>query len=168
MNLFKIERLALTHDLETSIILKEVYEGLENKDYFALGNESHLEKDGYLYKAYFNLTGELASVFALLFPHLTEENLGYDIALDKEELEYVAIADVAATRERYRGNKLQQRLMMAGEEDLRVLGYRYIMCTIHPDNEPSLNTALGLGYQIMVTKTMYGGLIRHILMKKLK
>ena len=103
MNLFKIERLALTHDLETSILLKEVYEGLENKDYFALENESPLEKDGYLYKAYFNLTGELASVFALLFPHLTEENLGYDIALDKEELEYVAIADVAATRERYRG-----------------------------------------------------------------
>ena len=60
---------------------------------------------------------------------------------------------------------MQKKLMKLGERDAAALGYRHLMCTIHPDNAASLKSALSLGYRIVKTVEKYGGKTRHILIK---
>ncbi len=164
--MFKFERTALLFDSEVKALLEEVYSALERKEFFAIEGYEPIG-EGYVYKAYDNAAGELASIFVLLYPGLSEENLGYDIELSKQELTSVAIADVAATRTNFRGYHLQRTLMQMGEIDAIKDGYKYLMCTIHPENLASLNNALALGYEVVKTKAKYGGMLRHILKKNL-
>ncbi len=163
--MFEIKRIPLKEDRETREIIMEVFHSLEHKEFFAVEEDFPLEGEGYIYKAIDNESGKTASVFILTYPGLREDNLGYDINLPLTELPKVALCDVAATRPEARGHHLQQLLMKEAERDAAVDGYSYLMCTIHPDNKPSLNNALALGYSIIMTKKKYGGLDRHILKK---
>ena len=79
----------------------------------------------------------------------------------------VAHMDTAAVLPQYRGHQLQYRLMQAAEADLRALGFRYLMGTIHPDNIYSMNNGLKQGYRIIGEKIKHGGKRRAILMKEL-
>ena len=93
--------------------------------------------------------------------------MGRDAGLPEEELPLVAHMDTAAVLPQYRGHQLQYRLMQAAEADLRAMGFRYRMGTIHPDNVYSMNNGLKQGYQIIGEKLKHGGLRRAILMKDL-
>lgn len=75
--------------------------------------------------------------------------------------------DSAAVRAEYRGNRLQYILMQEAEQELRTMGYRYLMCTVHPDNHFSRENVLRQGYRVMKTTEKYGGFIRDILLKEL-
>ncbi len=163
--MFEVTRIPLSEDKETRELIMEVYHSLEHKEFFAVEENFPLEGEGYIYKAKHKETGRIASVFILIYPGLREDNLGYDIQLPLEELSKVALCDVAATRPEFRGHHLQQILMKEAENDARKAGYKYLMCTIHPDNKPSLCNAFALGYNIIMTKKKYGGLTRHILKK---
>ena len=86
------------------------------------------------YKAIEMGTNTAAGIFIVTFPGMKEENLGRDIELAGVELEKVAHMESVAILPAYRGNGLQYALMQRGEADLRKMGYRYLMCTVHPDN----------------------------------
>ncbi|HBG12936.1 MAG TPA: hypothetical protein DDX68_16840 [Clostridium sp.] len=58
-------------------------------------------------------------------------------------------------------------MMKTAEEELRKQGYRYLMCTVHPENRYSKNNIIKQGYQVVLTKEKYGGYVRDILLKKL-
>lgn len=107
----------------------------------------------------------LAGLFMVTFPGLTEENLGWDLFFSEDELLQVAHMDSAVILPDYRGHGLQSRLMQMAEDDLRTQGYKYLLCTIHPENKFSLHNALKLGYNVEKTTLKYGGLPRSILMK---
>ena len=96
-----------------------------------------------------------------------EENLGRDIGLPESELRKVVHMDSAAVLPSFRGFHLQRRLMKAAEEELQREGFRYLCCTVHPDNKSSLQSVLSQGYRIAKTCEKYGGFPRHILIREL-
>jgi len=66
----------------------------------------------------------------------------------------------------YRGQGLQQKLTALAEQDLRSRGFRYFMCTIHPDNKYSKDNMEKQNYKVVKEALKYGGLPRLILLKK--
>ncbi len=153
-------------------VIQTVWEAMEHKEWYMADNAEYTRRmldsgKGIGYKAVEEETGSVAGILLVTFPGTEESNLGLDIGLPEDALPLVAHMDSAAVLPRFRGNRLQRRLLQAAEEDLRAGGIRYLMCTIHPDNAPSLRTALGLGYRVMTTKEKYGGNLRAVLLKEL-
>ena len=153
-------------------IIQTVWRGMANKDWYLADNADYTchmltSGEGLGYKAIETETGEVAGIFLAVIPGLSEENMGRDAGLPEEELPLVAHMDTAAVLPQYRGHQLQYRLMQAAEADLRAMGFRYLMGTIHPDNVYSMNNGLKQGYQIIGEKLKHGGLRRAILMKDL-
>ncbi|MDY2815603.1 MAG: GNAT family N-acetyltransferase [Bullifex sp.] len=152
-----------TKDKAAWLLFERTYDMMENKEFFAFDPAYTPPQEGFTYEIYDGPT--LAAAFSMTFPGLDEENLGYDTGMDESELMKVAHMDVAAVDPAYRGKGMQKKLMELGERDAAALGYRHLMCTIHPDNAASLKSALSLGYRIVKTVEKYGGKTRHILIK---
>lgn len=164
---FEVEKKPLAYDGEVADLYREVLFDLERKEFFALDPDYVPDTDGILYLCREKKEHELVGVFALAFPGFDEENLGRDIGLADAELSLVAHMDIAAVRTSFRGHGIQKMLMQMAEKDASALGFRYLMCTIHPDNAASMKSALSLGYEVALTKKKYGGLVRNILLKDL-
>lgn len=169
---FVIERAGAGDVISFAGILKTIWEGMENREWFAIDGEDYvaamLTTDaGIGYKAVDTLTGATAGLFMAALPGLEETNLGYDIGFTKDQLLETAVMDSAAILPQYRGHHLQYRLMQEAEAELRRRGYRYLVSTVHPDNHSSHNTLTRQGYRVVTRKEKYGGLIRDILLKEL-
>lgn len=107
----------------------------------------------------------LAGVFIVEFPGDRGDNMGHYAGLSGEQLQQVAHMDTAAVLPDYRGQKLQRRLMEAAEAELRQQGYRYLMCTVHPENPYSRENILSLGYEKVWEGLKYGGKPREVMLK---
>ncbi len=152
-------------------LIQSVRETIEQKDWFAFENDDFVSgilssENSLVCKATEAETGELAGVFIADIPGTGPENLGRDIGLPEEELQYVAHMDVAAVLPQYRGNRIQHKLMQLAEAELVRRGYRYLMCTVHPDNAHSNSNVQEQGYRIVKTMPKYGGLPRNIYLKE--
>ena len=170
---FRIEKALEADYREMAWLIQKVWDSLANKEWFAADNAEYTygilaEGKGLGYKAVEAETGALAGVFMVTFPGKDEENLGYDIGLPEKELDLVAHMDSAAILPEYRGNHLQYQMMQEAEADLRERGFRYLMCTVHPENSYSRDNVLRQGYEVMATKEKYGGYLRDILMKQVR
>lgn len=108
----------------------------------------------------------IVGAFDALNPKLEPFNYGYCIGLCDEELLRVANMDTAVVHPDYRGLGLQKRLMQCAETELAEAGKRILMCTVHPQNQYSLNNVLSQGYTICKTVAMYGS-ERHVLRKNI-
>ncbi len=167
---FSIEK-AVTGDCQDlASVIREVWLLMEQKEWFVADDWESIcrilkEGRGLGYKAIEKKTGALAGVFTVVFPGSGEENLGRDIGLSDEELEKVAHMDTIAILPKYRGNGLQHRMMQTAEEELKSQGYKYLMCTVHPENIYSKKNAVKQGYRAVLTKEKYGGYIRDIFVK---
>ena len=179
-------------DIDTIIaLIRTVVELLEQKEWFAADNDEYTRKmlaegRGTAWMAVERESGRPAGVFLTAVPLPSgkavpgpdsgpnantpedyEENLGRDIGLPESELGKVAHMDSAAVLPAFRGFHLQRRLMEAAEEELQKEGFRYLCCTVHPNNKSSLRSVLSQGYRIAKTCKKYGGSPRHILVKEL-
>lgn len=94
------------------------------------------------------------------------ENLGYDIGLPEAELCSVAHMDTVAVHPNFRGYGLQRLLISQAEEALSKTQYRYLLCTVHPENSFSHSNMEKLGYTYIKQALKYGGLPRCIYLKK--
>lgn len=153
-------------------ILRSVWNNMDNQDWFLIDDEEYVSNilttdAGIGYKAVDTSTGAIAGLFMVALPGLGDGNLGYDAGFTEAQLMKTAIMDSAAILPEYRGHHLQYRLMQTAEAELKKLGYRYLMCTVHPDNHASHNTVTRQGYRVVTTKQKYGTLIRDILLKEL-
>ncbi len=172
MEHFKIE-IATEQDIEIiTKIIQTVLNQMPDNDWFAADNGEHVRQIlanglGKCYQAIEIKTGKTAGIFIVAFPGENDENLGHDIGLKPHQLKLVAHMDSAAVLPQYRGHNLQLLLMKQAENDLKIAGYRYLMCTIHPDNVYSKNAALSQNYKVMMTKEKYGGYLRDILLKEI-
>lgn len=169
---FIIER-AMPQDYEVfARIIREVWQALPQKEWYMADNEEYTYRmlstgRGMGYKAVDKKTGQTAGVFMAVLPGVGPENMGHDAGLPQEELSMVAHMDSVAVLPRYRGHRLQRRLMETAQEDLRRQGCRYLMCTVHPDNCYSRNNVIGQGYESVTIKEKYGGHIREIFLKRI-
>lgn len=152
--------------------IEKVWQQMDRKEWFAIEDESYIrglmeQVKGLGWKIIEKEREEVVAVCFIALPGLDKDNLGYDIGLNKEELMEVALMDISAVAPEYRGNRLQQMLAEAAEKKLAELGYRRLMCTIHPDNRFSSDTMERMGYRFVKQALKYGGLLRNIYQKLL-
>ena len=177
---FEIKR-ALPEDSDVLAgIMDEVTEGLANPEWFMEDDAEYIrahighipvvsEDCGFILKAVTCKDGqeEIAGFFMVDFPGIGDRNLGNHLSLSKEEMQKVAHMDSVVILPRYRGHKLQYKLIEAAEEVLRrETNYGIWMATVHPDNRYSLSNVQALGYKIVAEALKYGGYPRYILKKE--
>lgn len=126
--------------------------------------QTHLSGQGFILLAQ-TPNGAIAGYFAARFPKDAPDNLGLDVGLPEEELPFVAHGELAVVAPAFRGQGLQLRLLEALEGRLCRLGYRHLLCTIHPENRFSRRNMEAAGYRPILQKEKYGGLPRLILYK---
>jgi len=154
-------------------LVEDVWKGMEHKEWFALYddvdkyiNDSIDIGKGFVYKAVDASTGRIAGICVVTYPGDDSENLGYDIALPESELSQVAHMDTIVVHPLYRGNGLQQKLISLAEQKVLSEGFRYLMCTIHPDNIYSKENMEECGYKVVKETIKYGGMPRLVLLKE--
>ena len=167
----------LTHPSSDTIdtfiqVIRKIWQNMPEKDWFSIDPEEEIRGrfprgEAWLYTVSEAGNGNLAGFFMATFPGLTDENLGWDLGFDEGALLKSAHMDTAVILPGYRGNGLQGQLMQKAEADLKQAGYRYLLCTIHPNNQYSMKNALKLGYKVAKSTVKYGGLPRNILRKTL-
>lgn len=155
-------------------LLRLICETMENPEWFKAGEEdffrSCLEESGFTIAARPVIGTEpevLAGFFSVHFPGLGDHNMGRYLGMPDDGLLKVVHMDTAVVAPAYRGHHLQARMLDAAEEHLSHLPYRYLMATVHPDNHYSLQNMQSRGYRIVDTRNMYGGVVRHVLLKEI-
>lgn len=156
-----------------SALIRQVWEELPHKDWFAIDEPGYLShilslKSTLVFEACTS-EGQLAAVCVLVKPETEEENLSPYAHLPRWEWHRVMHVDIAATLPAYRGHSLQSRLMAHAEGFLRrKQDATYLMATVHPNNLPSRRSMEKLGYTCVAQTTLYGGLPRCIYWKELR
>ena len=125
---------------------------------------SHLTGKGFIAAAR-SREGEAAGFFMIKFPQPGEEQLADFLDFSEEQKGRTAVMDSAVVRKKYRGHGLQKKLLKYCEEVLEKEGYRYFLCTVHPDNVFSLKNMENGGFRIVKRVNCYGGKDRFILQK---
>ena len=153
-------------------LVQNTAEKMKEKSWFVAESleefDRWMRKDqGWLYVARDRSSGQLAGMFFVVLPGLEEENLGYDIGMQGRQLYECAIMDTVVVLPEYRGMHLQYEMMQTAERKLHKEGYRYLLCTVHPENKFSRENVKRQGYKKILTKEKYGGFLRDIWMKKL-
>lgn len=168
----QIKRVSGEYLGEAEEIVRTVAHRMTRKEWFVAESYDEFERwmtadRGLLYLASDMDSGKAAGMFFAVVPGMEPENLGYDIGMKETELEQVALMDTAAVLPKFRGMGLQYRMMQEAECDLKRMGYRYLMCTVHPENRFSRENVRRQGYRHVMTKEKYGGYLRDIWMKDL-
>lgn len=168
----KVEKASVKDADEIIELIQYVHDNMENQQWYVIDDINYYahyleEGNGIGYKAVDEENGKIVGIFIAIIPETKETNLGYDIGFTEEKAKKVAVMDTAAILPAYRGQNLQYRTMVEAEKELKTLGYRYLLCTVHPDNRFSLHNVQKQGYEIMMTKEKYGGYLRHILLKEI-
>ena len=138
-------------------MMREVWETMEQKEWFA-----QYDAEKYITDLFNTRKGD---VWQATYPGGGNENLGYDIGLSNSELSLVAHMDTIVVHPLYRGQGLQQKLTALAEQDLCSRGFRYFMCTVHPDNKYSKDNMEKQNYKVVKEALKYGGLPRLIFLK---
>ena len=89
------------------------------------------------------------------------------IPLTSENLKQVIHMDSASVLPEHRGHRLESKMISFAENLIDTSKYRYSFATVAPDNMASLKSLEKNGYQVMVTKEKYTGMMRCVMMKKL-
>ena len=150
-------------------LMVEVYEQLENKSLYVCDDlafvKRHISHEGFTVVA---CTKEDKIVGSLILRIPDEEdNLGKDIGFSEEKCQSVIHVESAVVAPLYRGNALQRRMLQIAEAMIDRVKYSYLMATVSPENPASYKTLESLGYELIVTKEKYDGLMRRIYRKAL-
>jgi len=150
---------------------QNIYDGLENKDFYSCSDKEDFEKTinskGKIIGFVSLTNNELISIGVYIEYGYENHNYGYDLEIKGEELLKVGQLEATLVSEAYRGNRLQKIMCEILEEVGKKAGMKYICATVAPNNKYSVNTFNELGYRIMADKLKYGGLRRYILMKEI-
>lgn len=151
--------------------IKYLHDIIENKEWYAIGLANYdkildkLDDEAIIVKALYN--NELAG-FLLAERHI---NPNGELAkeIPKDELSSSIEMDNAGVLPKYRGNHLQESLILKAESIIKEKdsSIKYSYATVHPDNLASLKTLEKAGYKKYKEKLMYGGKIRYIMRKEL-
>lgn len=150
-------------------LMVEVYEQLENKSLYVCDDlafvKRHISHEGFTVVAC-TKEDKIVGSLILRIPD-AEDNLGKDIGFSEEECQRVIHVESAVVAPLYRGNALQRRMLQIAETMIDRVKYSYLMATVSPENPASYKTLEKAGYELIVTKEKYGGLMRRIYRKKL-
>lgn len=161
-----------SNDIEKVIeVCKTIYENLEYKEWYAIDLMEYdkilkkLEDNAIIVKALYK---EDLAGFLIAERHI---NPNGELAeeIPEDELSSSIEMDNAGVLPKYRGNHLQESLILKAESIIkeRDNSIKYSYATVHPDNLASFKTLEKAGYKKYKEKLMYGGKIRYIMRKEL-
>ncbi len=146
-------------------LMKAVYEKLDDKGLFVCDDlefvQRHICDEGFTVIA-LNEANKIIGCFIFRYPDFNKDNLGYDLNLDKNDLQKVVHLESAVVSPEYRGNDLQFKMMKYGENLIDKNKYKYFLATVSPDNPASYKSLEKNGYKLVLTKEKYNGLKRNI------
>ena len=124
--------------------------------------------EGYTLK--YIIDSEIAAFLIVRHPGEAEDNLGRYLQGNSQypiDLSAVAHMESAAVHPAHRGKGLQSKLLQQAEEIERAKGTKFLMATVHPDNNYSLRNLEAAGYKCILETEKYGGLRRKVMCRKL-
>ena len=176
-------------------IMDICYQALEHKEYFICDDLEYVKNilsgNGFGVAAC-DHNGKIVGNLLVKYPGITDENLGYDvfvtsknsknefinsllnrinnsdIQLTSDNLNRVLHMDSASVLPDHRGHGLEQKMIAFAETLVDISKYCYSFATVAPENTASLKSLEKNGYQVMVVKEKYEGLVRCVMMKTLK
>lgn len=154
-------------DIDNMLVLQdEVVMCLDNKDIFITLSPLEIEfifnGNGYIYGLI--VEEKLFAYVGFVYPRYREDNLGFDLNIDKENFEYIVHFETAVVDQKVRGNRIQFQLAKRVVEKIVSLNnMKYILSTVSPLNIPSLMAILDLGLVIKDLKEKYNGKLRYVL-----
>lgn len=170
-------RLIKESELKDVMMLQEsVYDALPNKEVLYKDTELGMYEDlraGAMILGVFNSKDQLISYRYISFPKKVSHNLGHDILLPENQLEYVVHLETTVVSPDYRGNRLQSLTLAKAIDLIKPMGMNHLLCTVSPYNLFSLNNIMSAGLNIKSLKRKYAdkeskGIWRFILHKDLR
>lgn len=161
-------------DIDEIINLKlKVYEDMENKEWYEVNGTTKeflnelLDNDGLLLKVT-DVKTEIMAGFLMVKNKLKSDGNLSKIIENIETDRCIEMCNSAVLPE-FRGNKLQQRLILMAENIMikKNSNIKYSVATVHPDNIFSVNSLINLGYKKIADANLYGGKKRCIMKKDL-
>ncbi len=170
---FKISLACMQDAVPIHKLMEKVYENMMNKDMFFCDDlefvKNHIENQGFIVKAVYDgdseCTEQIAGVLIVRFPKNFEDNLGRDVGIT--ELHKVAHMESVVVDVKFRGYGLQDRMLKYAEKIIMQREYTYLLATVSPENKHSLDNFKKNGYEAVMVKEKYGGMVREILLKQL-
>ncbi|MBR5579483.1 MAG: GNAT family N-acetyltransferase [Lachnospiraceae bacterium] len=171
MDQFSLRIATLQDAKEIWQVMDTCHKHLTNKSHFICDNQFYvtdvLTNSGFGVVAC-DLEGKIIGSLLIKYPGMEEENLGYDLSFDFNQLSKVAHMDSCCVLPNARGNHLETKMLAYAENHLITASkYSFLMATVAPDNIPSMKSLTALGYQVMATKEKYEGYLRNIMLKKI-
>lgn len=147
----------------------DIYEGLENKEFYACSSREEFEEiinsKGKIIGCVSLNNNKLIAIGVYVKYGYEKHNYGYDVNISGEELLKVGQIESTIVLKDYRGNKLQKIICTYLENICKDEGMKWVGATVEPNNIFSLNTFVNSGYKIVLEKLKYGGLKRYVLIK---
>lgn len=171
---FTLQNATLKDLDELNNLMSHAHETMEHPEWFAADDETYLRKhlkkeNGFIVTARAeNDNQSLAGFFVIKYPEFSKNHLGRLLHFSDTELTQTIYMDSAVVSPDFQGNHLQSQMLKNAEAQLqKQFAPCFCLATVHPDNRFSLNNMIKNGYEIQLTTTLYGGLTRHVLLKKL-
>ena len=147
---------------------QKVYDELAAPELYAIVEEPEIHEsllEDYCYVTYHN--GNMVAFTMMIANRISHRNYGTYIGYPEERLPKCVSLEITLVDSAYRGFGLQRLFVKIREEEAKRHGAEEALVTIAPTNEHSLNNFLKSGYEIIETKPLYDGAVRHILRKYL-
>ena len=126
-------------------------------------HESLLED--YCFGAY--CKGRLAGFTMMVANRVSPRNYGACVGYPEEKQKQCVTMELTIVDDDFRGYGLQKFFVDLREAEARRAGATEALVSISPDNKYSLDNLMESGYEIIETRPLHEGKLRHILSKKL-
>ena len=146
----------------------KIKESLPDPGLYAVLEEEGVHEslcEDYCFGAYCN--GRLAGFTMMVANRVSPRNYGAYIGYPEERQKQCVTMELTIVNDDFRGYGLQKFFVNLREEEARRAGATEALVSIAPDNKYSLDNIISSGYEIVDTRPLHEGAIRHILSKKL-
>ena len=146
----------------------KVYEGLPDPGLYAIVEEDHIHEsilEDYCFGTFCD--GKLVGFTMMIANRVSYRNYGTYVGYPEEGQRECVSMEISLVDDAFRGFGLQKLFVAIREEEARKAGATESLVTIAPGNKYSLNNLIDTGYDIIETRPLYEGAVRHILSKKL-
>lgn len=147
---------------------RKIYEDLSDPGIYAMVDEEDVLESlklDYCFGVY--LEDRLVAFTMMIANRRSMRNYGSYIGYTPEQQRKSVSMEITIVDEECRGYGLQKYFVRLREEIAREIGATEALVTIGPDNEYSLRNLMDSGYEIIETRVLYEGAMRHILRKQL-
>lgn len=147
---------------------QKVYEDIGNPDLYAIVPEENIHESilkDYCFGTYVN--DRLIAFTMMIANRISYRNYGTYIGYPEERQARCVSMEISLVDDEFRGYGLQKQFVTLREEEALRAGAAEALVTIAPGNDYSLANLINSGYEIIETRPLYEGAVRHILSKQL-